>query len=472
MTESGPEKYVQTAAAGIRNPFLQESLRNLQTRYGPGAAAALDALPESRALRAAARNIRKRAVENLDVLLERLVANVENAGGRVHFAKTARDATAVAVKTAQNRGVRHVVKGKSMVTEEIGLNAAFSAAGIRAVETDLGEYIIQLAGERPSHIIAAAIHRDRRAVARLFESALGISYTEDPVQLTRIARQALRKEFLAADMGVTGCNLAVAETGHITTVSNEGNIRMAATLPGVQMVFMGMERVVATLEDQAAILRLLPRATSVQNMAVYTGLVGGPEIDGPDEFHLVIIDNGRSRILKDPRFREILYCIRCAACLNVCPVYGEIGGHAWGYPYSGPVGSVLTPLLVGISRARDLCRGETLCGACKDACPIGIDLPRMLLELRAILAAGDVDWGVGPVSRAEGALYYAWSQAAAAPRFYRLLVRLFAIGGALLPKREGRIGRLPPPFRGWTKHRDFPVLPRESFMNRWRRGKV
>ena len=280
-----------------------------------------------------------------------------------------------------------------MVTEEVGLNPALENAGIRVAETDLGEYIVQLAGEPPSHIIAPAIHKTRQQVGRLFAEKLNMTYTPVATDLTLAARHALRETFLAADMGVSGCNLACAETGHVTTVSNEGNIRMCATLPRVHVVFMGMERVVARLADHDILFRLLARGAAAQNMATYVSYIGGPrragQADGPDELHVIILDNGRSRILADPRFREILCCIRCAACLNVCPVYRKIGGHAYGSPYSGPVGAVVTPLLAGMNRAKDLCLGETLCGACKDACPVAIDIPRMLLELRAALADGD-----------------------------------------------------------------------------------
>jgi L-lactate dehydrogenase complex protein LldF len=274
-------------------------------------------------------------------------------------------------------------------------------------------------------------------------------------------------------MGITGCNLACAETGHITTVSNEGNIRMSSTLPKIHMVFMGMERVTARLEDHDMLFRLLARGAAAQNMAGYVSYVGGPrqpgEADGPDQFHLVVIDNGRSKILADPEFREMLCCIRCAACLNVCPVYGRIGGHAYGYPYSGPVGAVVTPLLVGIERARHLCTGETLCGACRHACPVDIDIPRMLLALRAKLADGDPAWGVGRASLAEKAFFSFWAHVISHRRLYDLALFTARILGRLLPRHRGMIRRLPAPMGGWTHSRDLRPTAKESFHSRWKK---
>jgi L-lactate dehydrogenase complex protein LldF len=302
---------------------------------------------------------------------------------------------------------------------------------------------------------------------------LGIPHTTDPPALTQAARAALREKFLTADMGTSGVNMACAETGHITTVSNEGNIRMATTMPRVHMAFMGMERIVGRLDEYEKVLRLICRGASAQTMGTYASFVGGPrrpgQSDGPDEFHVVVLDNGRSRILADRRFREMLCCVRCAACLNVCPVYGKIGGHAYGFAYSGPVGAVVTPLLTGVNRAKDLCRGETLCGACRDACSMAIDLPRMLLLLREMLAYGDPAWGVTPAGRLEAMAYRGWSWLVRSRRVYEAALRLAAIGQRLLPRAGGMIRRLPPPFDGWTRNRDLPPLARETFTARWRR---
>jgi L-lactate dehydrogenase complex protein LldF len=473
MSGISTENYVAQARRGIADPVLQRAVAGLQERFGKATAEAYQRLPEGPGLRRTANAIRMAALENLDILLARLAETIRGRGGRVFFAATGAEAVDYCLAVARRHGVKRVVKGKSMVTEEIGLNPALEAAGIEAVETDLGEYIVQLAGESPSHIIAPAIHKTRHEIADLFAAKLGIARTTVPEELTHAARRALREKFLTADMGTSGVNLACAETGHIGVVSNEGNIRMATTLPRVHVAFMGMERIVARLEEFEIVLRLLCRGTSAQTIATYVSLIGGPrrpgESDGPEELHLVILDNGRSRILADPRFREMLCCVRCAACLNVCPVYGKIGGHAYGFAYCGPVGAVVTPLLTGIGRAKDLPRGETLCGACRDACPIDIDLPRMLLELRAMLAAGDRGWEVEPASRLEGLVFRAWGRLIGGRRRYELVLRLARLLQRALPQAGGMIRRLPPPLQGWTMSRDFPPLAAESFQERRRK---
>jgi L-lactate dehydrogenase complex protein LldF len=474
MSEIFVGEYKSEAKRALKNEVLQGALADLQNRFGRGTARAYQKLPEGPDLRLKAHEIRKKAIENLDVLLETLAANVRKNGGHVFFANNSQHAMEYCLATARKHNVKLAVKGKSMVSEEIGLNSALLAEGIDVAETDLGEYIIQLAGERPSHIIAPAIHKTRKDIGRLFTDKLNISYTDDPPRLTRAARKSLREKFLAADMGFSGCNIACAETGHIVTVSNEGNIRMSTTMPRVHVAIMGMERVAARLEDHDILLRLLCRAAAAQNMGTYASYVGGPrsadQADGPNEFHLIILDNGRSRILADPEFREMLYCIRCAACLNVCPVYGKIGGHAYGHPYSGPVGAVVLPLLAGINEAKDLCQGETLCGACQDACPVNIDLPRMLLALRAKLADGDPAWGVTRASRSEKAIFKLWSWMIRSRQAYELCLRMASFGQKLFPKSNGMIRRLPGPFRGWTQARDMHPIAEESFIKRWRNG--
>jgi L-lactate dehydrogenase complex protein LldF len=474
MSEIFIGNYKAEAKSAINNPVLQSALADLQNRFGRGTAIAYRKLPEGPDLRLKAHEIRKSAVANLDILLESLAANVRKNGGHVFFAEDSEAALDYCLTTARKHKANLAVKGKSMVSEEIGLNTALKAAGIDVAETDLGEYIIQLAGERPSHIIAPAIHKTRIDVGRLFTSKIGISYTDDPPKLTRAARKSLREKFLAAGIGFSGCNIACAETGHIVTVSNEGNIRMASTMPKVHVAIMGMERVAARLEDHDIILRLLCRAAAVQNMGTYVSYIGGPrpanQVDGPDEFHLVILDNGRSRILADEEFREMLYCIRCAACLNVCPVYGKIGGHSYGHPYSGPVGAVVMPLLAGIKEAKDLYQGETLCGACQDACPINIDIPRMLLALRTKLAEGDPEWNIARASNTEKMIYQLWSWMIRNRSVYDFFMRLASFGQKILPEKNGMIRRLPPPMSGWTQSRDIPPVANESFMRRWKKG--
>jgi L-lactate dehydrogenase complex protein LldF len=474
MSEIFIGNYKTEARKALKNKVLQGALADLQNRFGRGTALAYQNLPEGPDLRLKAHLIRQKAIENLDVLLETLATNVRKNGGHVFFAEDSPAALKYCLATARKHNVKLAVKGKSMVSEEIGLNAALLENGIEVAETDLGEYIIQLAGERPSHIIAPAIHKTRQDIGRLFTDKIGISYTDDPPRLTRAARKSLREKFLAADMGFSGCNIACAETGHILTVSNEGNIRMSTTMPRVHVAIMGMERVAARLADHDILLRLLCRGAAAQNMGTYASYIGGPRYanqnDGPDEFHLVILDNGRSRILADPEFREMLYCIRCAACLNVCPVYRKIGGHSYGHPYSGPVGAVVLPLLAGINAARDLCQGETLCGACQDACPVNINLPRMLLALRAKLADGDPDWGVTRANPSEKAIFKMWSWIIRNRQTYEFFLRAASIGQKIFPQKDGMIRRLPPPVAGWTRSRDIKSLADKSFMQRWKKG--
>ena len=474
MSEIFIGDYNTEAKKALDNKVLQSALADLQNRFGRGTALAYQQLPEGPDLRLKAHDIRQNAIANLDVLLETLAENIQKNGGHVYFARDAKAAANYCIETAHRHGAKLAVKGKSMVSEEIGLNTALAENGIEVAETDLGEYIIQLAGERPSHIIAPAIHKTRAEIGRLFTEKIGISYTDDPPSLTRAARKALREKFFAADIGFSGCNIACAETGHIVTVSNEGNIRMSTTMPKVHVAIMGMERIAARLEDHDILLRLLCRGAAAQNMGTYASYIGGPrranQVDGPQEFHLVILDNGRSRILADEEFREMLCCIRCAACLNVCPVYGKIGGHSYGHPYSGPVGAVVMPLLAGINAGRDLCQGETLCGACQDACPVNIDIPRMLLALRAKLAEGDSQWNVERSSTGEKLFYQMWSWMIRNRRVYDFFLKSASVGQKILPGNKGMIRRLPPPMSGWTRDRDIRPVADESFITRWKKG--
>ncbi|MBU1343605.1 MAG: iron-sulfur cluster-binding protein [Proteobacteria bacterium] len=473
MTQINTQFYKKQAQKAICNTVLQQALLDLQNRLGPATKAAYNSLAEGPALRKTAHDIRMHALENLDILLETLAQKIRQQGGHVFFAKDGETATNYCLEVARNLNVKMAVKGKSMVTEEIGLNTALMRNGIEVNETDLGEYIIQLAKEGPSHIIAPAIHKTRKQIGKLFSEKLGIPYTDDPPTLTKAARRVLREKFLRADMGISGCNLACAETGHITTVSNEGNIRMSSTMPKVHMVFMGMERVVAKLQDHDILFRLLARGASAQNMAGYVSYIGGPrsadQLDGPDEFHLVILDNGRNKILADKEFREVLTCIRCAACLNVCPVYGKIGGHAYGFPYSGPIGAVLTPLMVGINKAHDLCQGETLCGACRKACPVDNDLPRMLLLLRAKLADGDKDWEVERNNPAEKIMFMAWSVLIRNRKLFDMFLRAGYWIQKVFPRENGLLKKLPLGLNGWTASRDIKPIAPHSFILLWKK---
>jgi L-lactate dehydrogenase complex protein LldF len=365
----------------------------------------------------------------LPELLERLADAVEDAGGMVAFAADAAEANRYVVDVARRRGARLVAKSKSMITEEIGLNSALEAEGIEVVETDLGEWLLQLAGEPPSHIVAPAVHMTRSDIARLLHEHGRAESDGTPEELTAYARARLRERFLAADVGVSGCNFAVAETGTVCLVTNEGNGRMVTSLPPVHVAVMGMERVVDDWDQLDLMMSLLPRAATGQDLSVYTTMVTGPrgsgERDGPDEFHLVIVDNGRSRLLGS-EFSEMLSCIRCGACLNVCPVYRRIGGHAYGSVYSGPMGAVLSPLLFG-GEACELRFASSLCAACYEVCPVMIPLQDLLLGLRRRDRES--------AARSERILWRAWAWAWSRPRWYRFTTRLAALAGRYVPAR-------------------------------------
>ncbi len=464
--------YTSQAIEGLANKTLQKSLKNIQNGFGKGAMHYWDIMPDPE-VRKRAKAQRMQTLEHADIVLAVLAENIRKNGGNVYFAATAQDAIDYTLKVAQKNNVKSVVKGKSMTSAEIGIDPALEKAGIEVIETDLGEYIVQLAEDTPSHIIAPCIHMDRAQIGKLFSEKFNIEYTDDPPALTRTARIKLREKLLTADMGLTGCNIACAETGHVSLVSNEGNIRMATTIPKVHVAYMGLERIASTLEEHQSLLQLLTRGAALQKLSTYVSFTGGPsqkgDPDGPEEFHLVVIDNGRSKILGDPEFREVLACIRCGACLNICPVYGKIGGHAYNSPYSGPIGAVVTPLLYGINTHADLCKGETLCGACKDVCPVENDLPRMLNALRYKLAYGDSKWNVKPHNRLERFSFRFWQHAISNRKSYDLSIRLARLFQKLAIRPDGMIKRLIGPGKKWTKDRDLPPLAPKTFSELWQK---
>ncbi len=466
MTEpivTTPLRERATRALGDR--FLHEALDIATTKFIGLRREAFGDFPQGEALRDRARAIKEATLQRLDEHLERLVANIERLGGHVHFAVTAAEARAIILDIARRTGARIAVKSKSMATEEIHLNDALEAAGVTPVETDLGEYIIQLAHERPSHIIAPAIHKTKGQVAELFSRELkrpGIP--ADPEALTKIAREELREKFLEADLGITGANFAIAETGTVVLVTNEGNGRMATSLPPVHVAVMGVEKVIPSMTDLAVFLAILAKSATGQKLSVYTTLVQGPrrpgELEGPDEFHLVLLDNGRIAQLAGT-LRESLYCLRCGACLNVCPVYRQIGGHAYGYTYPGPIGILLTAMLNGPRSVKELAHASSLCGACAEACPVRIDIPRMLIELRRQVD----DERIAPW--AERVVFKTFARVLASPRLYRLGAR---IGRAAQRPfvRAGRIRALPSFVGRWTQTRDLPPVAARTFQERWR----
>lgn len=468
------EQFKQAASKSMKDPVLKKALEGFQKRIGPATAASYVALPEGPQLRQRAKEVRMEGLKHLDVLLERLAERIEARGGYIHFASDDKSAVQYCRKIAKKHNAKLVVKGKTMVSEEINLDKSFENDGIEVVETDLGQYIVQLANEPPSHIIAPAIHKTRKEIGRLFSEKLGIPYTEDPPRLTQAARKALREKFLNADMGVSGCNLACAETGHITTVSNEGNIRMSTTMPKVHIALMGMERIVPRLKDHNMLFRLLARGASAQHMAGYVSYIGGPrqagQGDGPEEFHLVIIDNGRSKILADKDFREILCCIRCAACLNVCPVYGKIGGFPYGFPYSGPIGTIVTPLLTGIERGKHLFMADPLCGACKDACPVDIDIPRMLLALRKRLIEGDPDWQILKTAQPDEIAFKIWSKWVSSRKLFEAGMKINSLAQSLFTSENGMIQSEIGFLKAWTHTRDLKPFASETFIRQWKKN--
>jgi len=459
--------FTKRAGAALKDAFLQEALTIATTKFIELRRESFAGFPQGEALRDRARGIKEATLQRLDFYLGQLADSVERLGGRVHWAATGEEARETVLRLCRDRGVRMAVKSKSMATEEIDLNEALERAGVTPVETDLGEYIIQLAHEKPSHIIAPAIHKTKGQVAELFSKELHGQFAADPEVLTAVARKALREKFLQADMGITGANFAVAETGTVVLVTNEGNGRMVTSLPRIHVAVMGMEKVIPSMTDLMVFLAILARSATGQKLSSYTTLVRGPrqpgELEGPEEFHLILMDNGRSRQIAGT-LREALYCLRCGACLNVCPVYRQIGGHAYGYTYPGPIGILLTAMLKGNASVKDLAHASSLCGACKDVCPVRIDIPRMLIELREQLDREKIaPWTERTVFTLAALILKSPALFRAAAAAGRLLQRPFL--------RNGRVRSLPLLFARWTATRDLPPVASKTFTERWKEMK-
>jgi L-lactate dehydrogenase complex protein LldF len=467
MLGSTPLEFNDEAKLALADANLQKALAGMDDTFVAWRASAVERLPEFEALRDAAKGIKDHALANLDFYLERFADNVEAGGGKVHWCGDADAARAAVLAICRRVGARTVTKGKTMIGEEIAINEHLEANGITPVETDLGEYIIQLRHETPSHLIAPAIHLTVEQVGETFREAHQDLDPKrplvDPGDMLSEARIKLRKSFLAADVGITGANFLIAETGTTVIVTNEGNGDLTQILPRVHIVIASIEKIVPTLNDASTILRVLARSATGQEMSVYTTFSTGPrrpgDLDGPDEFHVVLLDNGRTALL-GTEFADMLRCIRCGACLDHCPVYQKVGGHAYGWVYSGPMGAVLTPGLIGIEKATPLPNASTFCGRCESVCPMRIPLPKMLRHWRE----REFERHLTPSRYRMGMAL--WGFLARHPRLYRL-------GSGLAARFLGALGRRRGAFRslplagGWTAYRDMPAPEGPSFHQLW-----
>ncbi|GHJ47165.1 iron-sulfur cluster-binding protein [Catellatospora sp. TT07R-123] len=473
------------AALHARRPFpdaARDALADTQLRRNIGAATAtirgkraavVAEVDDWEQLRLAGQAIKAATMSRLAEHLQRLEREVTARGGTVHWARDAAEANRIVTDLVRATGADEVVKVKSMVTQEIGLNEALAEAGIAAWETDLAELIVQLGQDTPSHILVPAIHRNRAEIREIFLREMpgaDPALTDDPRALAMAARAHLRRKFLTARVAVSGANFAVADTGTLLVVESEGNGRMCLTLPDTLITVMGIEKIVPTWSDLEVFLQLLPRSSTGERMNPYTSAwTGVTPGDGPQEFHLVLLDNGRTAVLADEVGREALHCIRCSACLNVCPVYERTGGHAYGSVYPGPIGAVLTPLLTGTPGNPSLPYASTLCGACFDACPVRIDIPSLLVHLRGRTTQERAEAHLLPSAEAVAMAAASWVMAS--PRRFAWAGRSARLGRLLA--RRGRIRRLPPPLSAWTTARDAPAPPAQTFRDWWRsnRGK-
>lgn len=463
--ERSPNQFPQAALNALKNPTLQTAMERGTQNGVNSRLRAMGELPHADQLRQQGRAAKQRALNHLPDLLAQFEAQINARGAQVLWAEDAAEANRLILEIAQKHGVKKVVKGKSMVTEEIGLNPVLEGAGLEVIETDLGEFIVQLDHDTPSHIVAPIIHKTREQVRDLFMDRLQMPASDDPAVMTAHARAHLRQEFLSADMGITGANFLIAETGTAVIVTNEGNGRMTSSLPKVHVIAAGIEKIVPTLEDFGTLLQILTRSATGQKMSVYTHLMSGPaspqDPDGPDSMYVVLIDNGRSRFYGE-QYAEVLLCLRCGACQHVCPVYQNVGGHAYGAVYGGPIGSVLTPLQQGVENAQPLPYASSLCGACQTACPVMINLPDMLLRLRADLVSG---------GHAEPIMQMgikAWARVMQSPRLYALGGTAARAGTRFLAKGGEAITALPGILGNWTDQRDFPAFAPQSFHQLWR----
>jgi len=430
-----------------------------------------DACPDYQELRSHANDVKRHTIEHLDYYLEKFERNVKAHGGQVIYCRDAPEVADFVLSLAKERRARLIVKSKSMTTEEVDLNERLEHHDLESVETDLGEYIIQLAHERPYHIVAPVLHKTREQVADLFTERLGVPRETVIEKQTMIARAVLREKFLAADIGISGANFLVADSGAVVLVENEGNARLTTSAPKIHIAIAGIEKLIPRAQDLAVFLKLLGRSATGQPLTVYTSFLSGPrredEIDGPEEFYVVLLDNGRTKVLADREKRQSLYCIRCGACLNHCPVYRKIGGHSYPWIYSGPIGAILTPQFLGVTHEPGLPFASSLCGACAEVCPVKIDIPRILLELRSEVKKSEEREGT---SRLERLAFRVWAWVMRHPRLYEMAG---VVAAAVAPSQDGggwvRKARLNVgPLRAWLSQRDLPPSPPKSFRQMWR----
>jgi L-lactate dehydrogenase complex protein LldF len=464
------EGFNERGRGAVRDQELHDSVGLFTNKAVAARNAVLHALPEAPELRDRAYHIKQQTMANLDRYLEQMAEAVEGRGGKVFFAKDGEDAVRYVGDLAREKNAKVITKSKSMATEEIELNhrleESYADLDLEIVETDLGEWIAQLAGDTPSHIVGPILHMNRRRVAEVLSGAAGKEMPPDVEALGTFARKRLREKFLAADIGITGANFGVAETGTIATVTNEGNARLVTSVPPVHVVVMGIEKMIPRFEDLSVFVQLLGRSGTGQKITVYTNFITGPrgegELDGAEEFHLILLDNGRSKLL-GTEFEEALYCIRCGACLNVCPVYRQTGGHAYGSTYSGPIGAVITPLLKGTKEAKDLPFASSLCGACWEACPVGIPLHDLLLKLRN----RQVEEGVR--GKGETLAFKGFENTMRSPALFKISGKVGRVAQKPLVRDES-VRPLPGPLRAWTNSRELPPLAEKSFRELWKEG--
>jgi L-lactate dehydrogenase complex protein LldF len=429
-------------------------------------------LPDYQELRTQANALKKHTIENLDHYLEEFERNVAAHGGKVVYCKDATEVSDFVLTLAKERGSRLIVKSKSMTTEEVDLNERLEHHGLESVETDLGEYILQLAHEKPYHIVAPALHKTRYDVAEIFTRELHVANETVPEKQTLIARRVLREKFLHADIGISGANFLVADSGAVAIIENEGNARLTTSAPKIHIAVAGIEKVIPRAQDLAVFLKLLARSATGQLLSVYASFLSGPkrpgEVDGPEEFYVVLLDNGRTKLLPDRSKRESLYCIRCGACLNTCPVYRKIGGHSFPWVYSGPIGAIITPQFMGVSHEPGLPFASSLCGACGEVCPVKIDIPKVLLELRSDVKKSEAREGQ---NRLEKLAFRIFAWVMTHPRVYELAGRMAA---SMPPAGDGKWIRSVPapmnigPVKAWLSQRDLPPSPSRSFREMWR----